>query len=358
MELTQEDIRNALRQVVDPELGQNLVDLDMVREVRVVDGQVEVTLALTTLACPLKDRLVGEARAAIAGLPEVTGVEVHLTEMTAEERSRLFRGAVEPTTAQQMNDIDHVVAVMSGKGGVGKSLVTALLAVGLARQGQRVGILDADITGPTIPRLFGLRDRPIGMPWGILPVQSTLGIRIISVNLLLPSEDEAVIWRGPLIDGLIRPFWTEVVWGQLDYLLVDLPPGTADAPLTVMQVLPLDGVVLVTTPQELAAMVVRKALRMAQAMDVPLLGLVENMSYFVCPETGSHHEIFGPSGAEALARAADVPLLARLPVDPQISRLCDAGEIEAYDSEAATALAGALAGQVLARKSVPSGDIG
>jgi Mrp family chromosome partitioning ATPase len=257
-----------------------------------------------------------------------------------------------------MSHIEHVVAVMSGKGGVGKSLITALLAVGLARQGQQVGILDADITGPSIPRLFGLQDRPIGMPWGIMPVQSDLGIKIISVNLLLSSEDEAVIWRGPLIDGLIRQFWTEVVWGQLDCLLVDLPPGTADAPLTVMQVLPLDGVVLVTTPQELAAMVVRKALRMAQAMDVPLLGVVENMSYFVCPDTGTRHEIFGPSGAEALARAAGVPLLARLPVDPQISRLCDAGEIEAYDDKAATILVQALAEQVPARKPAPGGEIG
>ncbi len=358
MQTTQEDVFIALRQVVDPELGQNLVDLGMVREVHVADGQVEVTLALTTLACPLKDRLTADVRTAIAALPGVTGVKVRLAEMTAEERGSLFQGAVGPTPAQQMSHIVRVVAVMSGKGGVGKSLVTALLAVGLARQGQRVGILDADITGPSIPRLFGLQGRPIGMPWGIMPVQSALGIKVISVNLLLPSEDEAVIWRGPLIDGLIRQFWTEVVWGQLDYLLVDLPPGTADAPLTVIQVLPLDGVVLVTTPQDLAAMVVRKALRMAQAMDVPLLGLVENMSYFVCPETGSRHEIFGPSGAEALARAAGVPLLARLPVDPQISRLCDAGQIEVYDGEATMALARALAGQVPARKPVSRGDIG
>ncbi len=346
MQTTQENIFTALRQVMDPELGQNLVDLGMVREVHVADGQVDVTLALTTLACPLKDRLTADVRTAIGALPGVTGVQVRLAEMTAEERGRLFQGDIGPAPAQQMSHIAHVVAVMSGKGGVGKSLVTALLAVGLARQGQQVGILDADVTGPSIPRLFGLQDRPIGMPWGLMPVQSALGIKIISVNLLLSSEDEAVIWRGPLIDGLIRQFWTDVVWGQLDYLLVDLPPGTADAPLTVMQVLPLDGVVMVTTPQELAAMVVRKAVRMAQAMNVPLLGLVENMSYFVCPETGSRHEIFGPSGAEALAHAIGVPLLARLPVDPQISRLCDAGEIEAYDGEAITALALALPGQV------------
>lgn len=356
MQTTQEDVQTALRQVVDPELGQNLVDLGMVRDVRVADGQVEVTLALTTLACPLKDRLAAEARSAIAALPGVTGVNVHLTEMTTTERRRLFQGAIGPMPAQQMSHIDHVVAVMSGKGGVGKSLVTALLAVGLARQGHRVGILDADVTGPSIPRLFGLQEQPIGMPWGLMPVRSRLGIPVMSVNLLLPSEDEAVIWRGPLIDGVIRQFWSEVVWGRLDYLLVDLPPGTADAPLTVMQVLPLDGAVLVTTPQDLAAMIVHKALRMAQAMGVPLLGVVENMSYFVCPETGSRHEIFGPSRAETLARTAGVPLLARLPVDPQISRLCDTGEIETYDVEIVLALAEEVEVQVEARSpAVPSG---
>lgn len=354
MQTTQEDILMALRQVIDPELGQNLVDLGMVREVELEDGWVDVTLALTTLACPLKDRLAAEARSAITALPGVTGVNVHLTEMTTTERRHLFQGTIGPTPAQQMSHIDHVVAVISGKGGVGKSLITALLAVGLARQGQRVGILDADVTGPSIPRLFGLQERPIGMPWGLMPVRSRLGIPVMSVNLLLPSEDEAVIWRGPLIDGLIRQFWSEVVWGQLDYLLVDLPPGTADAPLTVMQVLPLDGVVLVTTPQDLAAMVVRKAVRMAQTMGVPLLGVVENMSYFVCPETGSRHEIFGPSQAETLARTAGLPLLARLPVDPWISRLCDAGQIEAYDSEMVLDLAETVETLVSARLPVAS----
>lgn len=346
MELTREQVRNALRQVMDPELGQNLVDSGMVQNIQITDGCVDLTLALTTLACPLKDHLISETQRVVSMLTGVEDVSVHLTEMTNEDRSRLFQGAVGPSPAQRMNRVEHIVAVMSGKGGVGKSLVTALLAVGLARQGKQVGILDADVTGPSIPRIFGLQEHPRAMPWGLMPVQSALGIKIISINLILSNEDEAVIWRGPLIDGVIRQFWREVVWGKLDYLLVDLPPGTADAPLTMMQVLPLDGVVLVTTPQDLAAMVVRKAVSMAQTMSVPLLGLVENMSYFVCPDTGTRHEIFGPSRAVSLARSTGVPLLNRLPVDPQISHLCDTGEIEAYDEEAATTLVRALVGRV------------
>jgi hydrogenase maturation protease len=231
---------------------------------------------------------------------------------------------------------------MSGKGGVGKSLVTGLLAVGLNRKGYEVGVLDADITGPSIPKMFGITARPGGSETGILPVLSKSGIEIMSVNLLLPHEDDAVIWRGPLIGKMIQQFWEDVVWGKLDYLLVDLPPGTADAPLTVMQTLPLSGVVIVFTPQDLTAMVVKKAMNMAQQMNIPILGVVENMSYLVSPDTGKRIEIFGSSNGEEMALAAGAPLLEQLPLDPELARLCDEGTIERYNSEGVGNLAQAL----------------
>jgi hydrogenase maturation protease len=231
---------------------------------------------------------------------------------------------------------------MSGKGGVGKSLVTALLAIALTRQGYQVGILDADITGPSVPKMFGLKALPSGSEGGILPVETRSGIEVMSINLLLPHEDDAVIWRGPLLSKAITQFWQDVVWGKLDYLLVDLPPGTADVPLTVMQSLPLSGVVIVSTPQDLAAMVVRKAVHMAEKLSIPVLGVVENMSYFLIPETGKRIELFGRSKGEEMAREAEAPLLGQLPVDPALAALCDDGDIERYNSEAFIALSAAF----------------
>jgi Mrp family chromosome partitioning ATPase len=235
--------------------------------------------------------------------------------------------------AQEINKIDRVIAVMSGKGGVGKSLVAGLLGVALARKGKEVGVLDADITGPSIPKMFGIGERPTGAETGILPVLSRSGIEVISINLLLPQEDDAVIWRGPLISKTIQQFWEDVVWGKLDFLVVDLPPGTADAALTVMQSLPLSGVIIVSTPQELAAMIVRKAVKMAEKMNTPVLGVVENMSYFVTPDSGKRIDVFGKSKAQEMAGAARAPLLAQIPVDPKIAELCDEGQIERYDSD-------------------------
>jgi Mrp family chromosome partitioning ATPase len=230
------------------------------------------------------------------------------------------------------SQIKRVIAVLSGKGGVGKSSVTALLAVALAHAGQKVGILDADITGPSIPKLFGLPPGGLrGNDQGILPGITPLGIRIISTNLMVPEEDTAVIWRGPLITGAINQFWSDVLWGKLDTMLVDLPPGTSDATLTVLQTLPINGVVLVTTPQQLASLVVRKAVRMIQQLNVPILGVVENMSYYPCPDTGKHHDIFGPSHADEIASLANAPVWARLPIDPQVAALADAGQIEAVN---------------------------
>jgi len=326
---TEQEVVTALSQVIDPELHRNIVELGMVRNIQVHDALVEVELALTTAACPLSEKIADDARAAVKALPGVDKVIVTLGEMTAEERAAaLGQAQPEPPKASQFNQVNRVVAVMSGKGGVGKSSVTALLGLALARRGYRVGVLDADITGPSIPRLFGLRPGEVrGNAFGILPPVAAEGIKVMSINLLLPDEDTAVIWRGPLIAGVIQQFWTEVMWGRLDVLLVDLPPGTSDAALTVMQSLPVNEVIVVTTPQELAAMVVRKAVHMAAQLNVPVLGVVENMSYFVCPDTGKHHEIFGPSHAEEVAAAAGAPVLARLPIDPQLAALCDVGKV-------------------------------
>jgi len=332
--ITVEQVREALTGVMDPELGRNIVELGMVRNLQVDDGQVSFDLALTTLACPLKDKIVAEAKAAVRALDGIETVEVNLTEMTAEEKERLFGRQQKSGMAEKFNSIDHVIAVVSGKGGVGKSLVAGLLAVALRREGHKVGVLDADITGPSIPKMFFPTQRhPGSSPLGLLPVESKTGIKVMSINLLLPREDEAVIWRGPLISTAIKQFWGDVVWGDLDYLIVDLPPGTADASLTVMQSIPLSGVVLVTSPQDLAAMVVKKAARMARTMGVPILGVVENMSYVVCPDTGRRLEVFGPSKAETMAAQLGVPLLGRLPIEPQIAQLCDEGRIEEYQSE-------------------------
>jgi Mrp family chromosome partitioning ATPase len=234
----------------------------------------------------------------------------------------------EDGVAAAQNLIKSVVAVMSGKGGVGKSFVTSLLASALAREGYAVGILDADITGPSIPMLFGLHGPVEPGTVGIQPPKSHTGIKVISMNLLLSSEDQPVIWRGPLISKAIKQLWGDVEWGTLDYLLVDLPPGTSDATLTIMQSLPVKGIVMVTTPQGLAGLIVRKTVRMAQSIGVPIAGVVENMAYFVCPECSKRNFIFGESHAEEVAATAGAPLLARLPIDPQIAALCDAGKIE------------------------------
>jgi ATP-binding protein involved in chromosome partitioning len=331
---TVKQVTEALREVMDPELKRNLVELGMVRNVQVKNSRVRFTLALTTLACPLKDQIVADAKQAILALKGIKQVDVELAEMSAEEKQKLGLGTPQPGQAEPYNDIRHVIAVVSGKGGVGKSLVSGLLAVALRRAGHQVGVLDADITGPSIPKMFfDTSVRPGASIVAILPPESRTGIKVMSINLLLESDDQAVIWRGPIISRVIQQFWGDVLWKTLDYLIVDLPPGTSDASLTVMQSLPLSGIVLVTSPQDLAGMVVRKAAQMAQNLNVPILGLVENMSYFVCPDTGKRHDIFGTSHAEEMAAQLGTRFLGRLPIDPEIARLCDAGHIEDYSAE-------------------------
>jgi hybrid cluster-associated redox disulfide protein len=246
-----------------------------------------------------------------------------------------------------------VVPIMSGKGGVGKSLTTALIAVGLRRMNKRVGILDADITGPSIPRLFGLRT-PLAMevdpetPPGtqprplMIPARSRSAIEIVSSNLLTDQEDQAMIWRGPILSGVIRQFYEQALWSDLDVLLIDLPPGTSDAPLTVLQSLAVDGVVLVTMPQLLATMIVRKAANLVHQLNKPVLGVIENMSYFVAPDTGKRYDVFGPSYADRVAELAGAPLLARMPIDPRLVELADSGRVEEIDDPICDELARAL----------------
>ena len=238
---------------------------------------------------------------------------------------------LEPQNAQ--SNIKKVIAVVSGKGGVGKSLVTSLLAVLTQRNGQQAAILDADITGPSIPKMFGIRDKAMGSEEGILPVETRTGIKTMSVNLLLENDTDPVIWRGALIAGTVKQFWTDVLWGDVDTMYIDMPPGTGDVPLTVFQSLPVDGIIIVTSPQELVGMIVEKAVNMAKMMNIPVLGIVENMSYVKCPDCGKKVELFGESRTAKVALEHGIPLLAQLPIDPALARECDTGVIELFNED-------------------------
>lgn len=248
--------------------------------------------------------------------------------------------------ANEFSKIKHVIAVMSGKGGVGKSSVSVLLASHLQKAGYQVGLLDADITGPSIPRMFGITEKLRTNVAGMLPSESAQGVKVMSINLLLPNEDDPVLWRGPVIGGVIEQFWTDVIWGELDYLVVDLPPGTGDAPLTVMQSLPLKGLIVVTSPQELAVMVVRKAIKMAEMMNQPILGVFENMAYLECPHCEEPVYLFGQGKAQAMAAEYNLPFLGSLPIDPALAELCDQGRVEEYESELFAQAAKQIAAQL------------
>ena len=238
----------------------------------------------------------------------------------------------------EKSNIKKVIGIVSGKGGVGKSSVTGLLAVALSRQGYKVGILDADVTGPSIPHLFGVKEVPGLLGEDMVPAETVTGIKLISVNLLLEDTSAPVIWRGPVLASVIKQFWTNVVWGELDYLLVDMPPGTGDVPLTVFQSLPLDGIILVTSPQRLVGMVVEKAWHMAEMMQIPVLAVVENYSYLSCPECGKEIPVFGKSATAEWAAAHHLPLALRLPLDPAIGAYGDEGRLEAYPGREAEAM--------------------
>ncbi|MDD7676849.1 MAG: Mrp/NBP35 family ATP-binding protein [Eubacteriales bacterium] len=232
-----------------------------------------------------------------------------------------------------LSNVKNVIGVVSGKGGVGKSLVTCMLAVNLSRQGYRVGILDADITGPSVPKIFGLHADVEGDEHGLIPPKTKTGIEIMSVNLLLDDERKPVVWRGPVIAGTVKQFWTDVIWRDLDFLLVDCPPGTGDVPLTVFQSIPLSGIVIVSSPQELVSMIVAKAVNMAKMMNIPVLGVVENMSYVKCPDCGCEIKVFGDSHIDQITADMGLELLARVPMDPKLAALCDRGMLELMEND-------------------------
>ncbi len=230
-------------------------------------------------------------------------------------------------------DVKKVIAVVSGKGGVGKSIVTSLMAVLMQRRGSNSAILDADLTGPSIPKAFGITERATGDDNGLYPVKSKLGTQVMSINLLLESETDPVIWRGPIIAGTVKQFWTDVLWDNVDFMFVDMPPGTGDVPLTVFQSLPVDGIIVVTSPQELVSMIVEKAVKMAEMMNVPILGIVENMSYFKCPDCGKEHSIFGESNIDEISKKYNIDTISKMPINPKLASLCDKGMIELFEGD-------------------------
>jgi Mrp family chromosome partitioning ATPase len=347
--VSKEEMLVKLREVIDPEIGLSIVDLGMVKNIGVDSGTVRVDVALTVKGCPLASTIEKDISKILGSLPGVTDVRVSMSSMSKEELNALGSRLQQMKSQQRTpgkvpglssgidkldrKGIQTIIAVMSGKGGVGKSYVTAMLAIGLRRQGFNVGILDADITGPSIAKIFGLSGKPIASEQGILPKATSSGIKVISMNLLLDTPDTPVIWRGPIINGVIRQLFNDVVWGDLHFMLVDLPPGTGDAPLTVFQSLPVDGAVIVTTPQDLAMLIVKKAINMARQLNIPIAGLVENMSYMKCPHCSERIEMFENSNIEKVAGDLKLNFLGELPFDPKVNRLADSGKLEDYNSE-------------------------
>ena len=262
----------------------------------------------------------------------------HNCETCGENCSSREGGQPQDLTAKlnQYSSVKRVIGVVSGKGGVGKSLVTSLLAVMFNRKGYHTAVLDADVTGPSIPKTFGLTQKAVGSEDGIFPVTTGTGIDVMSVNLLLPNETDPVVWRGPIIAGTVKQFWTDVIWQNVDYMFVDMPPGTGDVPLTVYQSIPIDGIVIVTSPQELVSMIVAKAVKMAKMMNIPILGIIENMSYFECPDCKKKFYPFGQSNLEETAKEYDLDILARFPIDPTNAKACDEGKIESVENKAAS----------------------
>lgn len=242
----------------------------------------------------------------------------------------------------EMSSIKKVIGVVSGKGGVGKSLVTSLMAVTLNRRGAHTAILDADITGPSIPKAFGIKQKAMGNDFGLIPVKTKTGIDVMSINLLLQDEDAPVVWRGPIIANAVKQFWTDVIWADVDYMFVDMPPGTGDVPLTVFQSIPLDGIIIVTSPQELVSMIVAKAVNMAQMMNVPIVGIVENMSYVKCPDCGREIQIFGESHVDQIAAKYGLKVLGKMPIDPEVAKNCDVGLVELVNGDWLDAAADAV----------------
>lgn len=329
---SEDEILNALRRVKDPELQRNIVELGMVKNIAIKDGEANLTIALTVPSCPLSGTIEKNIKETLEDVGVKVG-SIQFTSMTKDEREALSQRFGRRMTFQKMEKggIAHVIAVTSGKGGVGKSALTALLAVDLQRQGYDVGILDSDVTGPSIAKMFGVTRLGVG-EHGITPAISKLGIKIMSMHLLMKKPDEPAIWRGPLLNKVITQMYQDVEWGKLDYLFIDVPPGTSDVPLTLYQTFPLDGIVVVATPQDLVALIVRKAVNMALQMKIPILGLMENMSYLLCPHCHERIEPWGPMRGEKIAKEMSIPYLGALPMDLIITSLTDTGNIENYEN--------------------------
>jgi len=339
--LTEEAVLNALRKVQDPELHRDLVSLGMVKTITVEGGAVAVTVELTTPACPLKAQVEQETSAAIQALPGVTAVTVTLTASVRKP----------PPGRQPLPGVKHILAIGSGKGGVGKSTVTANLAVALAEAGAAVGLLDADIYGPSIPIMMGVHRQPEVVAKRMQPPVNH-GVKLMSLGFLLPDHSAPVVWRGPMVAQAVKQMLMEVDWGELDYLLVDLPPGTGDAALTLAQAIPLTGAVVVMTPQEVAIQIATKTLNMFRTLKVPILGIIENMSYLLCPHCGRPVELFGHGGGRKASQRLEVPFLGEIPLDLVLRQGADVGRpvlIEAPTSPVADVfrqVAGNLAGRI------------
>lgn len=333
-EVNTDDILAALSQVQDPELRRSIVDLGMVRDVAVDDQRIAVTVVLTTVACPLRNRIQSETEQALQAIAGGRGVNVTMTAMTDEERERLSSGLASRkrlvATAFGPGSKTRVVAVASGKGGVGKSTVTANLAVALAQQSQAVALIDADVYGPTIPLMFGMAAVRPDTHEGKLVPPERYGVKVVSMGFFLPGN-EPVVWRGPMLGKAMEQFLGDVLWGSPDFLLIDLPPGTGDIALTVAQLLPAAEIIVVTTPQEAASRVAVKAARMAQMTNHRLLGVIENMAYFICPTCQDRHHLFGRGGGAEIARITGTRLLGRIPLDEAARQAGDRGKPSALD---------------------------
>lgn len=328
--ITEQKIKEALKGVQDPELKKSIIELQMVRDIHITDGEVRLTLALTTLRCPMKQKIVADVKRAIEEIPGVSGAEVKLTAMSSEELNRLFP----KHPLMGIKKVKHFIAVASGKGGVGKTTVAINLALALSKKGLKVGLLDADVYGPSIPVMMDLSQKPEVEHGMIVPIEK-FGLKIMSFGFFL-GDNQPLIWRGPLVARAIRQFLDEVMWGVLDYLIIDLPPGTGDPSITIAKCIPSASLVAVTTPQEVALADVRKAISMFKEMNIEILGIVENMSYFRCSHSEEKIPIFGQGGGEMLALQMEIPLLGAIPIDMELRTGGDKGRplmIDFPDSE-------------------------
>ncbi|HOO96969.1 MAG TPA: P-loop NTPase [Caldisericia bacterium] len=343
--IDKEVVMKALATVMDPELGADLVTLGMIDAVDINDKNVLVTVALTVAGCPMKNTIGKDVVEAVSKIEGISKVETKFVAMTDEQKQKTFaiaqkvraggnaasQDSADPLQKLSGKNIKNIIAIGSGKGGVGKSTITAMIAVEARKKGYKVGVLDADITGPSIPTLFGQTGLLTAAKDGVTPRTTKSGIKLVSMNLLMKDPSLPVIWRGPILSGVIKQFYNDVDWGELDYLFLDLPPGTGDMPLTVFQAYPLNGLVVVTSPQQLANLVVTKSIKMASEMNIPLVGIVENMTHLICPDCGSEIAVFGKSQVEERCKSQGVPYLGGVPIEPIIAESADRGLIENVD---------------------------